>query len=523
MSPPRGRCHRDVTLGMFHFMAQPIPTPAARRTRIVIIGGGFSGIGMAIRLRQAGIDDFVILERATEHGGTWRDNSYPGCACDVQSALYSYSFAPNPDWSHRYARQAEIWSYLRRCATQYDIDRHFVFSQDVTGTVWDNGMQRWTVTTGTHSWNASFVVLATGALSDPVIPAIRGLETFAGRMFHSAQWDHDLDLTAKRVAVIGTGASAIQFIPQIQPRVAQLDVYQRTPGWVLPRRDHAIAPWRKALYRAVPLTQRIARATIYAQREALHLPFRHRGAARVLERFARWSMHRQITDRTMRVQLAPQYQLGCKRILVTDDYYPALRQSNVALITDAIMQVEVGGIVTADGVHHAADVIILGTGFRPTDPPLAPVIVGRAGMSLADAWRGSPQAYMGTTQAGFPNFFQLLGPNTGLGHNSIVLMIEAQIEHVLDVLAVMASRGAGAAEPSDVAQRRFVADVDARLATTTWNAGGCRSWYLDRTGRNSTIWPDGVGRFVRTVTRVVAADYRFEPRHAGVPVSEVHA
>jgi cation diffusion facilitator CzcD-associated flavoprotein CzcO len=481
-------------------------------TRIVIIGGGFAGLGMAIRLRQRGIAEFVILERAADHGGTWRDNSYPGCACDVQSALYSYSFAPNPDWSHTYAPQAEIWAYLRRCATAFDIDRHFVFGQDVTGAEWDDVTQEWTVHTATDAWIAEAVVLASGGLSDPVEPDLPGLADFRGERFHSARWNHDLDLSGKRVAVIGTGASAIQFVPQIQPRVAELTVFQRTPPWVMPRHDTAIPGWRKSLYRSLPLVQRLVRGAVYAQREALLFPFRHEAAARPVEWVARRHMESQVHDPALRRKLRPTYRIGCKRILVSDDYYPALTQPNVQLVTDAITTVTADGITTADGTHRPADVIIFGTGFRPTDPPLAPFIHGHNGESLADAWQGSPMAYMGTTIPGFPNFFVLMGPNTALGHSSVVLMIEAQIAHVLGVLSLLEKRAMVAAEPQAKALKRYVAAIDERLATTTWNTGGCASWYLDRTGRNSALWPDGVGRFRRLVSHVHASDYKLIAR-----------
>jgi cation diffusion facilitator CzcD-associated flavoprotein CzcO len=494
-----------------------------RVARLVIIGGGFSGIGIAIRLRQEGIDDFVILERAHENGGTWRDNSYPGCACDVQSSLYSFSFAPNPDWSRSYSPQPEIWAYLRKCARDYDIDRHFEFDQNVTGAVWDDAAQRWTVTTATSVWHATAVVMASGALSDPITPDIPGLDTYTGHLFHSAQWDHGFNLKGRRVAVIGTGASAIQFVPEIQPRVRTLEIFQRTPPWILPRHDTAVPTWRKSLYRSMPVTQRIERAALYAMRELLIYPFRHRNAARVIEWRARKFMESQISDPGLRAKLLPDYQIGCKRILVSDDYYPALERPNVSLITAAITAIQPTGIVTADGALHHADAIILGTGFRPTDPPLAPLIVGRDGRSLAQVWQGSPTAYMGTTEAGFPNLFMLLGPNTALGHSSVMLMVEAQIDHVLGVLRLMEARGAGAAEPDAQAQREYVAMLDARLATTTWNAGGCNSWYLDRTGRNSTLWPDGVGRFRRTVSRVNADAYRLMPRHASPQHATAHA
>ena len=490
----------------------PQTTDEVRTPRIVIIGGGFSGLGMAIRLRAMGIDDFVILERAASHGGTWRDNSYPGCACDVQSVLYSFSFAPNPDWSHSFSPQDEIWAYLRRCATEYDIDRHFVFGETVTAATWDDERQQWNVQSTSGNWRPEIVIMATGGLSDAVMPRIEGLSTFAGAMFHSAQWRHDVDLTGKRVAVIGTGASAIQFVPRIQPRVAQLDVFQRTPPWIMPRRDKAIGGWRRQLYRHVPALQRAHRAATYLLREALHLPFRNARAARVVEWVAGRHMHVQVADPALRTKLQPHYRIGCKRILVSDDYYPALAQPNVALVTDAIISIEAAGVRTADGVLHAADVIIFGTGFRPTDPVLAPHIRGRTGETLAETWQGSPRAYMGTSHAGFPNLFTLMGPNTALGHSSVVLMAEAQVEHVIGVLRYTEQGGFAAAEPDAIAQRDWVAGVDARLRATTWNAGGCSSWYIDATGRNSTLWPDGVGRFRRTVARINPGEYRWIPR-----------
>ncbi len=485
---------------------------AAQRVRIVIIGAGFSGIGMAIRLRQAGITDFVILERAHSLGGTWRDNSYPGCACDVQSSLYSFSFAPNPDWSRTFSPQPEIWAYLERCAREYDINRHFVFGQNVTGATWDESDQRWTVTSETRAWRSEHVVVASGPLSEPVVPTIPGRDAFQGHTFHSARWDHAFELTGKRVAVIGTGASAIQFVPKIQPIVGHLNLFQRTPPWVLPRWDRAIPEWRKSLFRRVPAAQKLERAALFALREALLYPFRHPEAARAVEWVAKRHMRAQVPDPVLRARLVPSYRIGCKRILVSDDYYPAIGQPNVSLITDDIAMITADGIRTSDGSEHPADVIILGTGFRATDPPLAPYIIGRDGRSLAAAWRGSPNAYMSTTEAGFPNLFLLLGPNAGVGHTSVLLIAEAQIEHVMRLLRAMDERSAGAVAPTAEAQRRYVEWVDGRLATTVWNRGGCGSWYLDRNGRNSALWPDGIRAFRRRVTVPQLADYEITPR-----------
>jgi cation diffusion facilitator CzcD-associated flavoprotein CzcO len=484
------------------------------KRRFIIIGAGFSGIGMAIRLRQSGIDDFVILERAGASGGTWRDNSYPGCACDVQSTLYSFSFAPNPEWSQSYATQPEIWAYLQRCIAEHDIGRHIELDEEVTGASWSDAAQQWTVTTARHRWTSQVLVMASGPLSEPATPDIAGLESFNGPVFHSARWNHTLDLTRQRVAVIGTGASAIQFVPKLQPRVAHLDLYQRTPPWILPRWDRAIPEWRKSLYRRFPAAQRLQRGALFAVRELLHFPFRHPAAAVLVESAARRHLRSQLADPDLRARLTPNYRIGCKRILVSDDYYPALAERNVALVTDAIATVTADGIRTVSGESRPADVLILGTGFRPTDPPLAPYIVGKNNLSLAESWRGSPAAYMSTTVAGFPNFFMLLGPNTGVGHTSVVLLAEAQIEHVLELSLALAQRGATAVEPSMAAQTQYISWIDRRLATTVWNRGGCSSWYLDRTGRNSTIWPDGIRAFRRRVSVPRMADYVFTPRAA---------
>lgn len=488
-------------------MTLPGNHSAPRSARILIIGSGFAGIGMAIRLRERGITDVVILERAADLGGTWRDNRYPGCACDVESTLYSFSFAPNPGWTRTFSPQPEIQAYLRRVADEQGITPLIRFSDAVDGARWDEPTQEWVVTSTSGLWRAQHLVMANGALSDPSVPPLPGLEQFAGPSFHTAQWDADVPLDGKRVAIIGTGASAIQVIPAIQPRVSKLVVLQRTPAWVLPRHDRAVPAWHRALYAHVPFTQRIARGVLHAWHEMMFLPFRHALPRRVLETLVGWHLAAQVRDPRLRRVLRPEYGVGCKRLLLSDDYYPALVQPNVDVVTSAIERIGAHAITTADGRTHEIDVLILATGFHVTDAILAPTIIGRNDRSLADAWQGSPKAYMGTTVAGFPNLFMLAGPNTGLGHSSVVLMAEAQIAHVLGVLALAESRRARAVEPRADAQARYVAWIDASHATTVWNAGGCRSWYLDRTGRNSTLWPYGVDRFRRMAGRVTADDY----------------
>jgi cation diffusion facilitator CzcD-associated flavoprotein CzcO len=465
------------------------------RTGIAIIGSGFGGLGAGIRLKREGRDDFLILEKAGDVGGTWRDNSYPGCACDVESHLYSFSFAPNPDWTDRYSRQPEIWAYLQRCAREKGLLPHLRFGHEVRSAAWDDEARRWTIETSQGPVTASVLVMATGPLSAPAVPDLPGRERFQGRLFHSARWDHAYDLAGRRVAVIGTGASAIQFVPQIQPRVERLHLFQRTPAWVLARPDRRIRAWQRRLYRRVPVVQRALRLLIYGYRELSVPLFRHPWLMRRGQRLARRNMESAISDPALREKLTPRYTMGCKRVLLSSDYYPALAQPNVEVVTEGIREIRERSIVGGDGVERAVDAIILGTGFRVTDPPLAAHVRGRDGRTLREAWAGSPRALWGCTVAGFPNFFMLLGPNTGLGHSSVVYMSEGQIEHVLGALRHMRRHGLQALEPRPEAQAAFVAGVDARMRGTVWTAGGCSSWYLDRTGRNSTLWPDFSWRF----------------------------
>ena len=474
---------------------------------MAIVGSGFGGLGAAIRLRQAGFTDFVILERAAGVGGTWRDNTYPGCACDVESHLYSFSFAPNPDWTDRFSGWEEILRYLQGCAREFGITPHVRFGHEVLSAAWDEPSRCWRVQTSQGSLAASVLVLAYGPLSDPVVPPLPGLERFEGHVFHSARWDHGYDLAGRRVAVIGTGASAIQFVPRIQPEVARLWLFQRTPPWVIPRLDGKVRPWQRRLYRRFPALQRAARLGVYAWREACVTCFRHPAAMRRVQRLARWNLERAVADPALRARLTPSYTMGCKRILLSSDYYPALAQANVEVIASGVKEVRAHALVDGDGVERRADTIVFATGFRPTDPPLAGTVRGRGGVSLAEAWAGSPKAHLGTTVAGFPNLFLLLGPNTGVGHTSVVYMMEAQVEHLVAAMRFMRARGLSALEPRREAQEAYVADVERRMRGTVWVAGGCRSWYLDRTGRSSAVWPDFTWRFARRVSRFRPEEY----------------
>jgi cation diffusion facilitator CzcD-associated flavoprotein CzcO len=486
---------------------------------IAIVGAGFGGLGAAIRLKQAGFDDFIVLDQADDIGGTWRDNSYPGCACDVPSHLYSFSFALNPDWSDTFSGQAEIWDYLKRCVERFGVRPHLRLGQELHDATWDADAGRWRLTTSRgHSnsdsiptsfmeYDARVLIVATGPLSEPSIPDLPGLSSFTGAMFHSARWDHELDLAGRRVAVIGTGASAIQFVPQIQPRVGHLSLFQRTPPWVMPRRSRRITAVERAAYRHVPGAQRLMRAILYWARESFAIGFLHPTVNRLASGIASLHRRRQVPDAGLRAKLTPTYVMGCKRVLLSDDYFPSLGQPNVSLVTAAIQEVRPQAVVTADGTEHPADTIIFGTGFHVTDMPVMDRVHGRDGLSLAHAWTPTMHAHRGTTVPGFPNLFVLLGPNTGLGHTSVVLMIESQLRHVLDVLAHQRKRGIAALEPTDDAQRRWTERVDRRMAGTVWAQGGCVSWYLDATGRNSTLWPGFATGFRLRLRRFRPDDY----------------
>jgi len=480
--------------------------------RFAIVGSGFAGIGCGIRLKQAGITDFVILERADDVGGTWRDNTYPGCACDVPSHLYSFSFEPNPRWSRTFSPQPEIWDYLRHCSTKYGIDPHVRFNHTVTEAAWDEDEQVWQIETDHGSLSADFFVSGVGALSDPKLPDIRGIETFEGRMFHSAQWDHDYDLTGKRVAVIGTGASSIQFVPRIQPLVGQMHVFQRTAPWIVPQRDRELTRFEKAVYKLFPPAQLAMRAAIYWLRELIVLGFMHPHEGGVNEKVARRHLRSQVKDPELRKKLTPNYRMGCKRVLISDSYYPALQQPNVDVVTESIAEVKPHSIVTADGTEREIDALILGTGFYVTDMPVANYVRGRGGKTMAELWKGSPQAYLGTTVHGFPNMFFLVGPNTGLGHNSIVFMIESQLNYMLDCLEHMRQRGVHVFEVREQVQDAFNDRIQKRLEGTVWNSGGCASWYLDENGKNTTIWPGFTWPFRQDTRHFNPGDYELTTR-----------
>ncbi|KWX02931.1 Cyclohexanone monooxygenase [Carbonactinospora thermoautotrophica] len=478
---------------------------------VVIVGAGFAGLGMAIQLKRAGVEGFVVLEKADEVGGTWRDNRYPGCACDVQSHLYSYSFEPNPAWSRMFAEQQEIWDYLKHCAEKYRITPHIRFGTELVGAEYDDATGTWRVRTNRGAITTRALVLATGPLHQPAYPDIPGIDRFRGKAFHSAEWDHGYDLAGKRVAVIGTGASAIQFVPRIAPRVDRLHLFQRTPPWILPKPDRSISPLEQRLFRAVPALQRLYRSAIYWTLEARILGFTvHPRLMKLAEAVARQHLRRQVPDPELRRKLTPDYTIGCKRILISNDYYPALTRPNVELVTDGIAEIREHAVVTRDGVERPVDAIIYGTGFHVIDAFDHLDIVGRDGLKLREAWSGGVEAYLGVTVAGFPNLFFLLGPNSGLGHSSMVFMIEAQVRYVLQALRPLLRGDARAVDVRADVQATFNQRLQARLREAVWGIGGCRSWYLDENGVNRALWPGSTAEYWLRTRRLKPAEYRIE-------------
>ena len=491
---------------------------------VVIIGSGFSGLAMAERLLRGGRTDFVLLERAGDIGGTWRDNSYPGCACDVPSHLYSFSWMPNPEWSSTFSPQAEIHAYIRRAAEARGLLPHVRYHAEMTDATWDEPTHRWAVTTVRGTISARILVAAAGALSEPSIPQLPGLDTFRGAVFHSATWDHSHDLTGERVAVVGTGASAIQFVPQIQPAVSSLHLFQRTPPWVMPRRARPLTPAERRVYRRLPRAQQLMREGIYWAREAYAVPLLRVGLARAARRVMLGHLRKQVADPALRARLTPDYLPGCKRILISNDYYPALTRPNVEVITQGVAAVREHSVVAADGTEREVDAIIFGTGFHVTDMPIAGRLRRADGRTMAEVWdEQGMAAYRGTTVAGFPNLFLLLGPNTGTGHTSVVVMAEAQAGYVMDALEEMRRHGAAAVDVTEAAQARWNESVQEQLEGTVWTAGGCRSWYQDRTGRNTTLWPSFTFNFTRGVRAFDPSSYRMLPAGRGAGASPERA
>ncbi|MFD5552401.1 flavin-containing monooxygenase [Streptomyces sp. NPDC127068] len=484
---------------------RPQPHP---HVRVAVIGSGFSGLGAAVRLRREGVTDFVVLERADAVGGTWRDNTYPGSACDVPSHLYSFSFAPHPDWPRSFSGHEDIRRYLEHVTDTFRLRPHLRLRHEVTRARWDEDRLHWRLETTGGTLTADLVVSATGPLSDPSVPQVPGLDTFPGEVFHSARWNHEHDLRGARVAVVGTGASAVQFVPEIQPRVARLTLFQRTPPWVLPRADREIGAAERRLHRTLPFTLRLRRSALWGVRELqTHAFTRWPGELALVERSARRHLARAVADPALRARLTPDYRIGCKRILLSNAYYPALVRPNVH-VTGALAEVRGSTLIAADGTATEADTLVFGTGFRVTDLPIADRVVGLGGRTLARSWQDGMHALRGTTATGFPNWLTLIGPNTGLGNSSMILIIESQLNYLADFLRRLRTLGGRVAlTPRADAVDAWNATLQRRLARTVWNTGGCRSWYLDAQGRNTTVWPGTTSGFRAATRRVDLGEY----------------
>ncbi len=453
-----------------------------------------------------------MLERASDVGGTWEANRYPGCQCDIPSHLYSFSFAPNPDWSRTYSLQPEIWDYLRRVSREHGVDRHIRFGCEVLEARWDEGSARWRLRTSAGELSADFVVVGAGPLSEPRLPQIEGIERFAGKVMHSARWDEAHSLAGERVAVIGTGASAIQLVPPVQREASKLYVFQRTAPWVVPHGDRPISRFGQLLYRAFPPAQKAVRAFVYLSRELIVGFLMHPRVPSIPERLALRHLRAQVPDPQLRERLTPRYRIGCKRILISNDYYPALQQRNVEVVTDPISTITEHGIVTANGTERQLDTIVFATGFHVTDMAFARRARARDGRTLEELWLGSPQAYLGTTIAGCPNLFMLAGPNTGLGHNSLVFMIESQLGYVVECIRHIERANAATFDVREDVQVRFNEEIQRRLAGSVWNSGGCASWYIDANGKNTALWPGSTWPYRRRLRHFDPRDYELGPR-----------
>ena len=486
----------------------------AEHHRVVIVGAGIAGVGLGIRLLQEGIEDFVILERNESVGGTWFEHTYPGCACDIPTHLYSYSFARNPKWSRLFPRQEEILAYVRDVADRHGVTPHIRFSCEMQRATWDERAARWRVKIADGELTSDVFVSAIGATAEPDEPDIPGLASFTGRRFHSARWDHEHDLSGERVAVIGTGPAAAQFVPIIQPLLERLTVFQRTPAWVIPHPDRRVPGLERTLYRLFPPAQDLQRNLFFGIYEACGIGFRgHTSLLAPIEAMGRAHLRRQVRDPELRRKLTPRYRFGCKRPVLSNQFYPALAAPNAEVVTEPIARVDGSAIVTADGQRREVDTLITAIGYRYNRSLLVNRVRGVGGRTLGDVWDRSPRAYLGSAVPGFPNMFILLGPNA-IGINSVIFSLEAQIEYVMSALETMESRGARRVEVTPEALARYVAEVDRRSAGSVWTDGGCTAYYLDDNGRNYGLYPGFAADFRRRTRRFDAESYELTPADA---------
>jgi cation diffusion facilitator CzcD-associated flavoprotein CzcO len=497
-----------------------------RHLRVIVVGAGFSGLSVASRLRDRGEEDFVVLERGESVGGVWRDNTYPGVACDVPSHLYSLSFAPNPEWDRAFSPGAQIKDYLESVVSDRGLEPWIFLREELLDAAWDDDAQVWHIATSERRLSADVLVSCAGPLTEPVFPNVPGLDRFRGKTFHTSRWDNEHDLDGERVAVVGTGASAVQVVPQIQPRVGRLVVFQRTPGWVVPRPDRAIPEKEKHVLRAFPRLVRLYRLGQFAVRDLVNYRMirRNRLLRRFLEKASRRLLEEHVGDPELRAKLTPDYEIGCKRVLITNDFYPALAKPNVELIASAVREVREGSLVAEDGAEREVDAIIFATGFETSASPILSRIQGRDGRSIDEVWNGRPRFHRATTIAGFPNFFNLCSAGTGSGHGSMIWKAESQTAYVMDGLRVMRERNLSSVEVRHDAQDRYMRWVGDDLDSTVWARGGCRSWYLDDGGRPNLMWPRTMWGFRRMLRRFDAEHYLLRPaREAGQDVERGEA
>ncbi|MDF2446492.1 MAG: monooxygenase [Moraxellaceae bacterium] len=488
------------------------PTPLHQ---VLIVGAGFAGLGSAIRLRQAGIDDVVILERGSEVGGTWRDNQYPGAACDIPSNLYSYSFAQNPNWSRSFSGAKEILGYIHHLVDEFKLRPLIRFKKNVTSLSFDEKAGIWTASIeGGESLQARAVVMAQGPLSNSSWPAIPGLEKFEGHKIHSARWDHDYDFTGKRVAVIGTGASGIQIIPELVKKAGFVKVFQRTPAWVFPRPDYATPNWNKTLFRKLPAAQTALRKALYWTHESMALSvIWNSPLTAVGERLAMAHLKNQVKDAWMRRQLTPNFRLGCKRVLISNEYYPALQAPNCKLITWPIVNISAQGVRTVEGVEHQFDCIVFATGFDVCKSGTPFPVTGTGGRELSQEWSRGAQAYKSINVAGYPNLFLTFGPNSGPGHNSALVYMESQIDYLVQGIRTILGQNLKALDVKPQVQARYNQEIQKRLAKTNWNSG-CKSWYLTEDGYNATMYPGFATQYAKQMETLELDDYLAVPASA---------
>ncbi|MFK7890787.1 MAG: flavin-containing monooxygenase [Granulosicoccus sp.] len=473
---------------------------------VAIIGAGFSGIGMAHDLLKAGEQNFAVFEREAQIGGTWYLNRYPGAGCDIQSNLYSFSYAQNKNWSRKFAKRDEIYNYLLDCATEFGVLPFVRCNHELIKATWDDTSHQWLLETSQGSFAARVLVCGTGYLSEPKFPNIPGIDSFAGTVVHPALWDESIDLDGKRVAVVGTGASTVQLVPAIQPLVSQLDVYQRSSGWVVPKPDKPYAGFTGWAMKNLPGFQSLLRKLAYYNSET-HIWYMQRASRMgIPQKEATKHLEKSVEDPVLREKLRPEHVVGCKRYLFSDEYYPALQKPNVQLITDNIESISPTGVVTSDAQERPADVLVLATGYRATNLQFAERVLGASGKTLSETWSAGQYAYLGVSVPGFPNFFTLMGPNSTVVHTSATLMSEAQVNYVVDAVKNMKRSDVSRIDVKPDVVEKFNDEVQEAIRKGIWSEG-CNSWYIDENGRNTAVWPFSIPNYKKRAQNFNLREY----------------